>query len=322
MDTYLDKYSHVGGVPGGDVLGNQSWLEVRWYPSDGSQEDMVSLLRFDLSGIPQGSTVTSATLTLYNIRAAANTSGSSVITLGNVQTAWDLTWSWNKGVPTTAPTTVVCPSTVPYTLSPNPPEVYTIAGLESLVQGWVNAPASNFGLMLSTSTNLNMRFGSSRYATAQYRPALQLTYGPPSGGTPPQVTITAPPATTDSSPLIVSGTASGSVSQVTWSNAATGESGVATGTGSWTATIPLAEGANDITITATDAAGLQGSTTFTVMYTAAVPPSQPSPAGGGGGGHKACGLGAVHDAPGAACLLALGIALVLIRLSRRSFPKG
>src|SRR5213079_1003812 len=113
------------------------------------------------------------------------TSGSSVITLGNVQTAWDLTWSWNKGVPTTAPTTVVCPSTVPYTLSPNPPEVYTITGLESLMQRWVNAPASNFGLMLSTSTNLNMRFSSSRYSTVQYRPALKVTYTTSGGGTAP-----------------------------------------------------------------------------------------------------------------------------------------
>jgi len=106
----------------------------------------------------------------------------------------------------------------------------------------------------------------------------------------PSVTITSPPATATSSPISVSGTASGSavITQVTWSNAATGESGTATGTTTWVATIPLAAGSNLITITVTDNSGATNSSSFTVVYT---PPGSPGEPSGGGGGHGGgCGL--------------------------------
>src|SRR5207245_1051470 len=100
------------------------------------------------------------------------------------------------------------------------------------------------------------------------------------GGTLPSVTVTSPPSTTSSSPLTVSGTASGPspITQVTWSNAATGKSGTANGTSSWSATIPLAPGSNTITITVTDSTGTSNSSTFTVNYVA----TSPSTSGGGG----------------------------------------
>jgi hypothetical protein len=105
----------------------------------------------------------------------------------------------------------------------------------------------------------------------------------------PSVSITSPPATATSSPITVSGTASGSavITQVTWSNAATGESGTATGTTTWLATIPLAAGSNLITITVTDGSGATNSSSFTVTYT---PPSSTPSSPGGGGHHGGCGL--------------------------------
>jgi len=105
----------------------------------------------------------------------------------------------------------------------------------------------------------------------------------------PSVTVTSPPATSTSSPITVSGTASSSavITQVTWSNAATGQSGTTTGTTTWLASIPLAAGSNLITITVTDASGGTNSSSFTVDYT----PPAPSPASSGGGSHHGgCGL--------------------------------
>ena len=76
--------------------------------------------------------------------------------------------------------------------------------------------------------------------------------------TPPTVSITGPTTSgshlTSTSRLDISGTAGGNVVQVTWTNDR-GESGMTTGTTSWTARVPLAMGPNEITVTARDAAG-------------------------------------------------------------------
>jgi len=78
-------------------------------------------------------------------------------------------------------------------------------------------------------------------------------------GAPPSLTITSPSTTTlstSSSSITVSGAASSSagVRSVNWSTNF-GASGAASGTSSWSATIPLITGSNAITILATDAAG-------------------------------------------------------------------
>lgn len=107
-------------------------------------------------------------------------------------------------------------------------------------------------------------------------------------GTGPTVTFSSPPpSTTSTSPLVVSGTASGgTITGVTWINAATGQSGTASGTSTWTATIPLAAGANGITITVYDSSGNSTAQSFTVTYT-------PGGAGGGGGSSGGGGCGAL-----------------------------
>ncbi len=90
--------------------------------------------------------------------------------------------------------------------------------------------------------------------------------------TPPTITITvptnAPTWTAAASPLTVSGTASDNVGvkTVKWSNALTGGTGNASGTNSWSASIPLAAGQNIITVTARDAASNAGTDTITVTY--------------------------------------------------------
>src|SRR5207249_389979 len=60
-----------------------------------------------------------------------------------------------------------------------------------------------------------------------------------------------------------------SVASVAVSNAATGWSGQATGTTSWSASVSLNSGTNLITVTARDGAGNPGTATMTVTYTPA-----------------------------------------------------
>jgi hypothetical protein len=112
---------------------------------------------------------------------------------------------------------------------------------------------------------------------------LTVTYAPPAGDTqPPTVTIETPTANptaaVGATPLALAGAAAddAGVVAVSWTNAATGQSGTAGGTSAWSASIPLAAGANVITVTALDAAGLAGSDAITVDYQAPAPPAAPS----------------------------------------------
>jgi hypothetical protein len=170
LDTYVDQFDPASS------FGTLDRVEVRYYDDGGGlSEHMQTLLRFDLSGIPSGSTVTSATLTVHNLRAAANTAG-DVITMGKVKEAWTESRTWNQGLPASDPSGVTLPSVASYTLAPATPEAYVITGLGPLVQQWVITPSGNYGVILATAGNLNFRLASREYADAACRPALQVTY--------------------------------------------------------------------------------------------------------------------------------------------------
>jgi len=94
---------------------------------------------------------------------------------------------------------------------------------------------------------------------------LTVAYAPPP---PPAITITAPTRSptyaATASPLAVGGTASGvGVTRVTWTSDR-GASGAATGTTTWSASVPLKSGPNLITVTVSDAAGNSRTDTLTV----------------------------------------------------------
>jgi len=189
--------------------------------------------------------------------------------------------------------------------------------MASLIQDWVTNPGNNQGLKLSCATNLNLRLASSEYGLMQYRPELEVVYTTPGAGdtTPPTMTIGSPSSgPASSSPITVTGTASdpGGVAQVTWSNGLTGQNGTATGTTAWTATIPLAPGSNDITISVTDSAG--NMTTSTLTMTGAGPGATTA-VGSGGDDDKSCGFGSVS--PVGAPIFWLAGALALLLMIRR-----
>lgn len=183
-DTYVDQFDPTS------AFGNLDRMEVRWFDGGmGLSEHNQSLLRFDLASIPAGATVTAATLTLHNTRATANAAG-DVVLLSRVTSAWTEAQTWNLGLPSSVPSGVATPSVAGLTSSPAAPEPWAVSGLAALVQGWVDAPGTNQGLLLSTTGNLNVRFATSEHATASARPKLEVTYT--SGAAPP--VPPAPPA--------------------------------------------------------------------------------------------------------------------------------
>ena len=103
---------------------------------------------------------------------------------------------------------------------------------------------------------------------------------------------------------------------MTWFNAATGQSGTATGTTSWSASIGLSVGANPITVSAFDAAGNSSTAAITVYFTIPTPPALPEPASGGS--HKrACGGSAGASGANALWLAAI-TGLILALAARRN----
>jgi len=310
MDTYIDKF-----MPN-DFYGGVERIEIRDW-SGGTAEKMNALIKFDVSTLPSNATVTSAKLTLYSIRARGQ--NGDVPVLEKVTSAWNNQSTWNMGVPTVVASGVTCPAvTSAYTDDPTTPEVYVITGLEALVQGWMASSQTNYGVMLSVASDLNFRFASSEYPlgspSSPYRPELSVTYTTPTPPNPPTVTVTSAPTTSATSPVTVTGTAGATspatVTQITWTNNLTGATGTATGTTSWTASIPLGRGDNPITITVTDSTGGTGSTSFSVDFT---PPPKAAPKD-----HKVCGLGAAGEISGSFVGTALVLALLLLATSRRA----
>ena len=158
------------------------------------------LMRFDLTSIPVGSTVTSVSLRLYMSQTSG---GASDCKLHRVQQAWgegasfafggggtlpepnDVTWTHR--IWPTAQWTVpggVYSSAVSAVRSVNGAGTYTWASTPALVadvQGWVNDRESNFGwAVIGDEVTLNSakKFEARESGTAAYRPTLVVNYVP------------------------------------------------------------------------------------------------------------------------------------------------
>jgi hypothetical protein len=239
-----------------------------------------------------------------------------------VTSTWGIKTTWNMA-PSYAAASATCPPVTngngtggPYTDDPVTPEAYVITGLESLVQGWIAAPASNFGIQISCTSNLNFKWASSEYPDSatysQYRPELEVTFTTPAPIPPPTLTVNPVTTPAAATPIAVTGTAGATspatLTQVTWQNLSSGASGVATGTTSWSANIPLITGSNLIRITATDSLGHTTSSQFSVT----LPNTKGKPKDS-----QLCGLGAAMGSSGLFGAAALGIALLVIATTRR-----
>jgi hypothetical protein len=150
------------------------------------------------------------------------------------------------------------------------------------VSGWQNTYTNYFGVSASCSlchtSAPALNATGTTFLNAGGNTIAGWTAIKPADPTPPTVTITNPattPYAATSTPLSIVGTASDNftgpfgVTQISWSNSL-GGSGTATGTTSWSGSIPLVSGSNVITVTARDQAGNTTAATRTVTYAVAV----------------------------------------------------
>jgi hypothetical protein len=144
-----------------------------------------SLLSFDLSAIPSGSVIESATLYFYSdptvtgssdANGNSQLSGSNAIYLEKVTSAWDeYTVTWNTQPATTTTDRVWVG-----------PSVSTTENLEvdisTLVQGWVNDPQSNNGLKMILENEVYYRsrnYASTDHSNTSIHPKLVISFVPP-----------------------------------------------------------------------------------------------------------------------------------------------
>ncbi|WP_437336458.1 DNRLRE domain-containing protein [Sorangium sp. So ce394] len=151
---------------------------------DGSGVDKSCLLKWTLSGIPAGSTVQSASITLQVTDGSSNT-----YNVHEVKRSWDEAQvTWNNATSTTAWAAAGALGSTDrgslvgsVTGSAGSRTITLNAAGVALVQAWVDG-ASNNGIAIASSSNTDgIDFASSEHATAAQRPKLTITYGTSSG---------------------------------------------------------------------------------------------------------------------------------------------
>lgn len=151
---------------------------VRLYAGLSGGQEKRSVLRFDLSSIPEGSTIESATLKLDQIYKATG----STVNVHRVTAAWtEGSATWNSVGSAFDPA-------VAATIDAAAGSGERTADLTALVQGWVSGGSANDGVLLEEAPVLKTEFRSSEEPTQATRPMLSVCYTEPNPG----VMITAP----------------------------------------------------------------------------------------------------------------------------------
>ncbi|WP_437907034.1 DNRLRE domain-containing protein [Sorangium sp. So ce327] len=124
-----------------------------------------AVLAYDLSFIPEGSSVTSATLSLSYAWKPAG----SVVTVHRVNGAWEESTLHGGGFSGYGPAVEASLATLAQT------DAFVTADLTSLVQGWVDGAQPNHGVALVDESN-RTDFRASEYPDAARRPKLDVCY--------------------------------------------------------------------------------------------------------------------------------------------------
>jgi hypothetical protein len=161
-DTYLSEdqpTTNFCGLP---------TLRVDGDDPPGTGRDLRTLLLWDLSAIPAGSKVTSATITI-NVTNATN----GTYELYRIASPWDecqVTWNTRPSRGMTVRGTVGPAPTGTHTVTLNPDGV-------ALVQSWVDDPTMNHGIMIVDSDIIDgLAFNSREASPASNRPRLTITF--------------------------------------------------------------------------------------------------------------------------------------------------
>ena len=192
-DVYLDRYTPDQNYGGSD------WLMVT------ASEDRAGLIRFELAGyVPQGSTVTAATLELY--AGNRNRALSERVSAYRVLRVWaEREANWNRAMIGSPWGGSGCNAATDRELVPADTVGISQIGqwyrfnLTGMVQDWVNHPGTNHGLLLkgvNEGQPIEYMFYTSESGMALDRPILRVDYVPPTPT--PTATDTPTPSPTPS----------------------------------------------------------------------------------------------------------------------------
>jgi hypothetical protein len=158
--------------------GAATTLKVDGDDPDPGGGDLYAALRWDLSSIPTGATVSSATVTLNVTNPSPQTYG-----VYELKKAWNegqLTWNqaatgtpWaTAGAKGATDRGAQIASVTPTQIAP-----YTFTVPASVVQGWLNNPSSNNGILLAHTTNFDGFIFGTKEGTSP--PKLTINYTAP-----------------------------------------------------------------------------------------------------------------------------------------------
>ena len=153
------------------------YFQAEQWTYGGTPGESRDLLKFDLSAIPAGSVIVSASLNLY---ADTNSTNGAMQGTADASYLLQVTSAWNANTVTWATqpaTTTVGQVLLAQSTSPN--ENYLNLNVASFVQSWVNTPAQNYGIMskIITPNHYNhMIFCSGNYSDSTLRPHLSICY--------------------------------------------------------------------------------------------------------------------------------------------------
>ncbi|MFI5134684.1 MAG: DNRLRE domain-containing protein [Chitinophagales bacterium] len=137
------------------------------------------LFQFDLSSIPNGATILSASLSLFAPDSPTTefdfpASGSNQAWLQRITSDWgETTVTWDNQPSTTTLNQVFLPESVSYY------EDYPDINVSNLIQDMIDSPANSFGFMIKLDTETYYRrltFCSSDYPDSSKHPKLVITY--------------------------------------------------------------------------------------------------------------------------------------------------
>ncbi|MHC4739510.1 MAG: LamG-like jellyroll fold domain-containing protein [Planctomycetota bacterium] len=181
--TVNDTWTDAGG-DGDDNYSSATTLNTYTWPADTVAN--TTIIKWDLSAIPNDAAVTEATLYLYQFNAGGDTSYDigvhKIINVNPVISActwntYDGTNSWTGGADGGQADTAAAEDTPALNSTNNEYKTWSVTGM---VDDWVSTPANNYGMLVNSddvaSVDSFRFFASTEVADASTRPKLIVTY--------------------------------------------------------------------------------------------------------------------------------------------------
>jgi LPXTG-site transpeptidase (sortase) family protein len=192
VDTYISQEHQFGNY------GLASALQVNGVTTTGAANANHALLKWDISLIPPGSEILSASLTFNVITPTVDT-----YPIYQLLKPWvynEASWeNYAGGLPWQVPGALGPEdrgAQVLTSFAPISAGQYVISLNRAVVQSWIDTPALNYGLIIADSTGtVPVIFDSAESTTPSYRPKLTIQFKYPPGTT-PTATFTATPTET------------------------------------------------------------------------------------------------------------------------------